>query len=87
MNFDPKIVAVILALIAGPIVSFVIQAVKSWLKWEDAKALALSAVIAFGATAYYLLLVSHTFSLINFIGYGLLVFIESTGIYKFKSQL
>jgi len=86
MNFDPKLVAAILALIAGPIVSFVIQAVKSWLKWDDVKAFILSGAIAFGATAYYLLLVSHTFSLISFIGYGLLVFIESTGIYKFKSQ-
>jgi len=65
MNFDPKLVAAILALIAGPIVSFVVQAVKSWLKWDGTKALSLSAAIAFGATAYYLLLVSHTFSLIR----------------------
>jgi hypothetical protein len=85
MSFDPNIVAAILALIAGPIVSFVVQAIKSWLKWDGAKALGLSAGIAFGATAVYLFQ-SHAFSLIGFVGYGLLVFIESTGVYKFKSQ-
>jgi len=49
---------------------------------SDGKAVILSVVASFGATAYYLLVVAHAFNILNLVAYGAGVFVYSSGYYK-----
>ncbi|MCJ7828414.1 MAG: hypothetical protein MUP81_01575 [Dehalococcoidia bacterium] len=82
MTIDMTIINAIVALVSGPIISTIIAALKAWLKVSDGKAVILSVVASFGATAFYLLTVAHAFSILNLVVYAAGVFVYSSGYYK-----
>jgi hypothetical protein len=85
--FSKEVVALIIAIVSAPAIVGVIEMVKrllvGWLPKVNPKviAYATAAIVAFGATAYYLL-ANGIFTLPLFLGYSVLVFIEANGIYK-----
>lgn len=82
MTIDLTTINAIVALVSGPVVSTIIAALKSWLKASDSKAIILSVIASFGATAYYLLAVAHAFTPLNLAAYAVGVFVYSSGYYK-----
>jgi len=82
MTIDITIINAIVVLVSGPVMSTILAALKSWLKVSDGKAVILSVVASFGATAYYLLVVAHAFNLLNLVTYAVGVFVYSSGYYK-----
>jgi len=82
MTIDITIINAIVVLVSGPVMSTILAALKSWLKVSDGKAVILSVVASFGATAYYLLVVAHAFNILNLVAYGAGVFVYSSGYYK-----
>lgn len=82
MTIDLGIINAIVALVSGPIMSTILAALKSWFKVTDGKAVILSLLASFGATAFYLLTVAHAFNVLNLVIYGIGVFVYSSGYYK-----
>jgi len=82
MTIDITIINAIVVLVSGPVMSTILAALKSWLKVSDGKAVILSVVASFGATAYYLRVVAHAFNLLNLVTYAVGVFVYSSGYYK-----
>ena len=85
--FDNATVALILAILGGPVVLAVTEMVKRLLvKWFPTLSTAVIGYAVCGASAIggtlYLLLQTHTFTPLAFVGYSVLVFIEASGIYK-----
>lgn len=81
MTIDPILLAAILSLINGGIITALVQALKKWLKIEGGwKATALAAVLSIGGTVY-VLLGSHLLTVPTAILYALVVFGETTGLY------
>ena len=81
MHFDPSVVQIIMAGALGLTVLGVTQMVKVWLKASGLVAYLISFAVSGGATAYYLV-TTHTFTVVLFIGYTVLVFLSANGIYK-----
>ena len=79
--FDPAIVTIIMAGALGLTVVGVTEMVKKWIKATGVLAYFVSFVVSAAGTAYYLLS-THTFVVGTFIGYTILVFLSSNGIYK-----
>ena len=82
-TFDPAVVELILLGIGGLTVVGITQLIKTWLKVEGAAGYIISAVVSAGATAY-VLITTHIFPVVAFIGYSLFVFLAANGIYKVR---
>ena len=82
MEFSMTIVNAIVALVSGPVVSTLIAALKSWFHVTDSKAIILSIIASFGATAFYLIQIAHAFNITNLVAYAVGVFVYSSGFYK-----
>lgn len=80
MTVDPTVVTAILAIFGIGVVG-VVQALKAIFKVEGAVAQILTIVVSFGATAAYFLQ-AHTFTILNFVIYGIIVALEASGLYK-----
>jgi hypothetical protein len=78
--FDPAIVTLIMAGALGLTVVGVTEAVKKLFKATGILAKIVALAVSAGGTAYYLISTA-TFTVPLFIGYTLLVFVSSTGIY------
>ena len=84
MVIDEVLLAAILSFTGGAFtVTTAVQALKAWLKLTGAKAVILSAVLAYAFTAGCLLLTSAPFTLLIFGVYGAIVFAEVNGFYKY----
>jgi hypothetical protein len=79
--FDTAIVEIILAGIGGITVVGITQIIKNFLKATGVGAVVISLVVSAGATAYYLLS-TGAFAVLPMIGYTLLVFATSNGIFR-----
>lgn len=83
MTIDKTVLVSILALISGPIVSLLVQGIKTVLKLSGTAALVLAVVVALGGTAY-VLVTMHLFTIVAFVIYGAIVVGEATGLYHFS---
>lgn len=85
--FDNATVALILAILGGPLVLAVTEMVKRVLvkKFPNLAVATISYIVcaaaSLGGTAYFLITL-QLFSILSFVGYSALVFIEASGIYK-----
>ena len=79
MQVQPEIIVAILSLFGLGLIG-IIQTLKRIFKLEDRGALALTFVVSFASTAFYLAYI-QAFSLLSFIIYGLIVFGEASGLY------
>lgn len=59
----------------------IVQTLKNLLKLDGWKALVLTGLVSFAATAFYFVQVS-SFTLVNLLVYGAIVFGEASGLYK-----
>lgn len=82
--YDPAVVELILAGVAGLTVIGITQMIKTWLKATGILAYVISAVVSAGATAYFLTKTGG-FTVPAFVGYAVFVFLAANGIYKVAS--
>lgn len=86
MTLDMTILAAILAVLGGGVVTAVVQALKKWLKIDGGwKAVALAGALSIAATAYILLSL-HVFGWVSLVLYSAVVFGESTGLYHLRGK-
>ena len=82
MSIDQTVLAAVIAFIGGPLVSLLVQGIKTVLKLSGVGAIILTGVVALGGTAYVLVSL-HAFTILAFIIYGAIVVGEATGLYHF----
>jgi len=84
---SPEVIATILAVLGGPVVLALTEMVKRLvLKQFPLLTTATVGYIVCGLSSVggtlYVLLSTHTFNVLAFLGYSVLVFIEASGLYK-----
>lgn len=82
---DPLVVAAIISLAGGGVVSVVTQLLKGLLKLEGTAAVILTGLIGVACVAAYFLIIAPPFVFLNFVVYAVVVFGEATGWYHFFS--
>jgi hypothetical protein len=80
---DPMVVAAILSLAGGGVVSVITQLLKNLLKLEGVAAVILTGAIGVACVAAYFLIIAPPFVFLNFAIYAVVVFGEATGWYHF----
>ena len=81
---DPLVVAAIMAIFTGGIVSLIAQLIKNALHLEGAGAVILTGLLSAACTAVYFLIIAPPLILGTFVVYTIVVFGEATGYYHFK---
>jgi len=86
MVLDNAVIAAILSFLGGAIVKGIVNALKTWLKISGGyQAVLLAIVTSAGATAF-VLLTGKMFAWLPFLGYSIMVFMISSGIFHWKDD-
>jgi uncharacterized membrane protein YccC len=86
MVLDNAVIAAILSFLGGAIVKGIVNALKMWLKINGGyQAVLLAIVTSAGATAF-VLLTGKMFAWLPFLGYSIMVFMISSGIFHWKDD-
>jgi hypothetical protein len=83
-TYDPAVVQLILAGVAGLTVVGITQMIKGLLHATGVLVYIISAIVSAGATAYFLVQTAG-FTVPAFVGYTIFVFLAANGIYKAAS--
>jgi len=86
VTIDPVVVAAILAIVGGGLVTTITNLIKSALKVSGTLAVIINGLVAIATTAIYFLFISPPFSWVKFALYAVVVFGEATGYYHIYAK-